>query len=184
MSVMSVSTVTMPSPSSRTRAADFVSRLLRNAAATPMPTSQCPSRVWPGCALRLLQPKRSAPRRRHSTSWRCENGIGEFSLSFGTCDCGSCEGGCPGLSGSTWVSLRMRNSTGSMPSFSAISSIAISSAIMPGASPGARIALPSGRSSTASRIAVMPVCAGIEQRASGMTAASGLPPGRSPDQLS
>ena len=69
------------------------SRLLRNAAAMPMPTSQRPSRVWPGCGLRLLQPKRSAPTRRHSMSWRCENGRS-------------------GFSGSTWVSLRMRNSIG------------------------------------------------------------------------
>ena len=79
MSVMSVSTVTTPLLSSRTRAADFVSRLLRKAAATPMPTSQRPSRTWPGCGLRLLQPKRSAPVRRHSTSWRCENGRSGFS---------------------------------------------------------------------------------------------------------
>ena len=77
-------------------------------------------------------------------SWRCENGRS-------------------GFSGSTWVSLRMRNSIGSMPSFSAISSIAISSAIMPGASPGARMALPSGRSSIASRVAVMRLRAGVEQ---------------------
>ena len=47
-----------------------------------------------------------------------------------------------------------RKSTGSIPSFSAISSIAISSAISPGASPGARMALPSAKSSTASRIAI------------------------------
>ena len=41
-----------------------------------------------------------------------------------------------------------------MLSFSAISSIAISRAIMPVASPGARMALPSARSSTASRICI------------------------------
>ena len=73
----------------------------------------------------------------------------------GTRPAGAARTAAPDVSGSTWVSLSMRNSTGSRPSFSAISSIAISSAIMPGASPGARIALPSGRSSTASRIAVM-----------------------------
>src|SRR5215831_8098516 len=37
MSVMSVSTVMTPRLSSRTRAADLARRLLRNAAATPMP---------------------------------------------------------------------------------------------------------------------------------------------------
>ena len=55
-------------PSSRTRAADFTSKLLRNAAAAPMPTSQRPSRTLPDCGLRLLQPKRSAPVRKHSVS--------------------------------------------------------------------------------------------------------------------
>ena len=69
----------------------------------------------------------------------------------------------PGLSGTTWVSLMMRNSTGSSPSFSAISSMAISSAIMPGASPGARIAFASGRSSTARRVAVSRFGARIER---------------------
>jgi len=136
MSVMSVSTVTTPRWLSRTRAPDFIARLLRNAAATPRPTSQRPSRTWPGSARRWLQPKRWAPVRRHSMSWRCEKGRS-------------------GFSGSTWVSLMTRNSTGSMPSLVAISSMAISSAIMPGASPGARMALPSGRSSTARRVAVM-----------------------------
>ena len=50
---MSVSTVTTPRLSSRTRAADVMSRLLRNAAATPMPTSQRPSRVLPGLRIAL-----------------------------------------------------------------------------------------------------------------------------------
>jgi len=49
----------------------------------------------------------------------------------------------------------MRNCTGSRPSFSAISSIAISSAIMPVASPGARIELSSARSSMAKRRCVI-----------------------------
>ena len=46
------------------------------------------------------------------------------------------------------------NSTGSMASFSAISSMATSSAIIPEASPGARMALPSGRSSVAMRLPI------------------------------
>jgi hypothetical protein len=40
----------------------------------PMPTSQRPSRTWPGFDLRADQPKRSAPVRRHSASRRCEKG--------------------------------------------------------------------------------------------------------------
>ena len=131
MSVMSVSTVTRPSALSRTRAADVMFMLLRKAAATPIPTSQRPSWVTPGAARRL-QPNRSAPSWRHRTSWRWENGRS-------------------GFIGSTLVSFMTRKATGSMPSFSAISSMAISSTIMPGASPGARMALPSGRSSSARR---------------------------------
>ena len=46
------------------------------------------------------------------------------------------DGALAGLSGTTCVSLAMRNSIGSMPSFSDISSIAISSAASPGASFG------------------------------------------------
>lgn len=65
--------VTRPSLPSRTRAPDFVRSLLRKAAATPMPTSQRPSRVDPGTAWRLLQPNFSAPTRMHSTSCRCEH---------------------------------------------------------------------------------------------------------------
>ncbi|MNL12306.1 hypothetical protein D3C87_1331700 [compost metagenome] len=128
--------MTRPPLSTPTRAPDFMTRLFRNADATPMPTSHCPAFVAPGLGLRACQPKRSAPSRRHCTNCRCENGRA-------------------GFSGSTCVSLRMRNCTGSMPAFSAISSMAISSAIMPGASPGARMALPSGRSSVASRSAVI-----------------------------
>ena len=81
-------------------------------------------------ARRRDQPNRSAPSFKQRTSWRWENGRS-------------------GFSGSTCVSFFARKSIGSMPSRSAISSIATSSAIRPGASPGARIALPSGRSSTA-----------------------------------
>jgi hypothetical protein len=40
--------VTTPLRSRRIRAADFMTRLLRKAAATPMPTSHWPSRVLPG----------------------------------------------------------------------------------------------------------------------------------------
>ena len=44
-------------------------------AATPMPISQSPvAHRCPASDCASSQPKRSAPRRRHSTSWRCENG--------------------------------------------------------------------------------------------------------------
>ena len=49
-------------------------RLLRKPIASPWPTSQRPRGSAPGVGLRLSQPKRSAPRRAHSTSWRTENG--------------------------------------------------------------------------------------------------------------
>ena len=155
MSVMSVSTVTIPLPSRRTRAADFMSRLFRNATATPMPTSHRPSRTLPGLALRFSQPKRCAPSRKHFTSCRCENGGLGLGFGGGSFAFSPSAGGGVGLSGTTWVSFRMRNSTGSMPSFSAISSIAISKAARPGASPGARMELASGKSNTASRFSVM-----------------------------
>ena len=45
-------TVTIPLESSRTRAPDLTSRLLRNPAATPIPTSHRPSRTVPGVDLR------------------------------------------------------------------------------------------------------------------------------------
>ena len=125
------------------------------AEATPMPTSQRPSRTRPGCGLRLFHPKRLAPSRKHSTSWRCENGGCGLCFSGAAFDCGSDDAGLAGLSGTTCVSLAIRNSIGSMPSFSAISSIAISSAASPGASFGARIAFASGRSSIARRFDVM-----------------------------
>ena len=63
----------MPRASSRTRAADFVSRLLRNAgghAHADQPAPVAASGRAADCAW--LQPKRSAPMRRHSTSSRCE----------------------------------------------------------------------------------------------------------------
>ncbi|MDB5935655.1 MAG: hypothetical protein JWQ01_2999 [Massilia sp.] len=77
----------------------------------------------------------------------------------------------------------MRKVTGSIFSFSAISSIATSSAMRPGASPGARIALPSGRSSTARRVAVMRWAPAYRNRVC-WVAFSGLPPARLPDQVS
>jgi hypothetical protein len=46
---MSVSTVTSPRLSSRTRAPDFITRLLRKPAATPMPVSQRPPRLPGPC---------------------------------------------------------------------------------------------------------------------------------------
>ena len=61
-----------------------------------MPTSQRPSRAWPGRGLRLFQPKRS----------RADaQALDELALREA--------GRLPGFSGSTCVSLRMRNSTGS-----------------------------------------------------------------------
>ncbi len=113
----------------------------------PMPINQRPSRTLAGLATRRSQPKRSAPVRRHSTKGRVENGMS-------------------GRSGSTWVSLRTRNATGSSPSFSAISSMATSSAIMPGASPGARIALPSA---SRGRRAAGGSCGRPRRRAAGCT---------------
>ena len=136
MSVMSVSMVNVPLRSSRARAAALEIGAPRMAAAMPMPINQWPSRTLAGVGLRCDQPKRCAPLRRHAMKGRVENG---------RCGC----------SGSTWVSLTMRSCTGSMPTRSASSSMATSSAIIPGASPGARMALPSARSSTASRTAVM-----------------------------
>src|SRR6202008_33188 len=50
MSVMSVSTVTAPLASSRTRAADLLTGAPRKAPATPWPTSQRPARAAPGPA--------------------------------------------------------------------------------------------------------------------------------------
>ena len=48
--------------------------LSRKAAATPRPTSHCPSRTCPGFGLRLAQPNFSAPSFRQPTRSRCENG--------------------------------------------------------------------------------------------------------------
>ncbi len=89
------------------------------AAATPVPIHQSPSSVARASRGRAHQPKRSAPRWRHSTSRRLLKGFP--------------------VSGSTSGSLRSRSSIGSTPAASASSSIATSSANMPGISPGARI---------------------------------------------
>ena len=128
--------------------------------ATPIPTSHRPSFTWPGRALRLFQPKRSAPTCRQRTSWRCGRTAARR-ISAGSapappsCPADRRHPGGGVLSGTTCVSLRMRRATGSIASCSANSSIAISSAMWPVASPGARMALASGRSSTDKRVAVM-----------------------------
>src|SRR3546814_15186954 len=50
-----------------------------------MSTSQRPSRTCPGLGLRRFPPKRAAPSRRHSTSFRLEKGrCGEDSGSYCT----------------------------------------------------------------------------------------------------
>jgi hypothetical protein len=73
----------------------------------------------PGAGSRPAQPKRSAPSRRHATRLRELNGTPS--------------------SGSSPGSLTIRSSTGSIPAAIASSSIADSSANIPGHSPGARI---------------------------------------------
>ncbi len=103
-------------------------------AATPVPTSQRPSRRTPGRGSRASQPKRAAPSRRQATRFRLENGLP--------------------LSGSTSGSLRTRSSIGSSPVAIASSSIAHSSANIPGHSPGARIHEGDGTSSRATRCVV------------------------------
>ena len=126
--------------------ADLVSTLSRNARATPMPTSHRPSRTLPGCGLRFSQPKRFAPTRKHSTSCRFEKGgCGSASLCFELLDCGSSTPPCRDCPERPACRCECEIRSGSRPSFSAISSIAISSATMPGASPGARIALAFGQ---------------------------------------
>ena len=72
----------------------------------------------PGLAERLLQPKSSAPRLKQGTSERLLQGNP--------------------FTGSLAGSFLMRNSTGSMPSLIASSSIALSKPKKPGASAGAR----------------------------------------------
>ena len=145
---MSVSTMTMPSRvQTHARRRFFHQRIVAESGGDAH-ADQPPAvaRFAADFGSRLSQPKRSQrPVRRQSTSLRCENRrLGSLRIDLS-------------------VVQNAKRATGSIPSFSAISSIAISSAIMPGASPGARIELPSGRLSTASRVAVMPIGAGIEQ---------------------
>ena len=100
-------------------------------AATPVPTSQPASR-WPrGVGSRRSQPNRRAPSRRQATRFRLEYGRP--------------------VVGCTSGSLRIRNSIGSSPQATAISSIADSSAHIPEHSPGARMMLGVGTSSAANR---------------------------------
>ena len=97
----------------------------------PMPTSQRPSRTWPGFGLRRSQPKRWAPSVMQRASWRVEKGLP--------------------VSGSRSGSLRRRSSMGSSCSLSASSSMAHSRLSMPEASPGARMGPAAGMSSLPSR---------------------------------
>ena len=131
MSAAAIPTLKVSSSFRRAHALDGVRRAGYTAEATPVPTSHSPSRVAPGSGLRSLHPKRSAPSRRHATRLREVNGLPD--------------------SGSTSGSLRIRSSIGSMPHAVASSSIADSSAYMPGHSPGARIHDGVGTSSAASR---------------------------------
>ena len=108
-----------------------------------MPCSQRPSRRAPG-SPRRSQPKRSAPSRRQATRLRELKRVPS--------------------SGWTSGSLAIRSSTGSMPAACASSSIADSSAYMPGHSPGARIHDGVGTSSAASRCAVRRFGAAYIQR--------------------
>ena len=113
------------------------------AAAMPMPTSQRP--VAPaGGPLRPLVP---AERARAVAA--CSRRAG------GRRRAGRSRGEPSG-------SLRMRSSIGSRPSVSASSSIATSKAIMPIASPGARMSLAHGRSSSGQRVRGEPVRRGVE----------------------
>ena len=136
MSVMSVSTVTMPLASSRTRAADFVTGLPRNEPATPMPNNQRPSRTLPGCALRLFQPNRSRALAQafHELALR-ERPAGFLGIVLRVVHHAELER----IEPEFFRHLVHRDFH----------------AMEPGASPGARIALPSGRSSTDSRVFVM-----------------------------
>ena len=78
--------------------------------AQPQPTSQSPSRIEPGRGSRSFQPKRLAAASKQRISERLVNGRP--------------------LIGSFVVSLIRRSSIGSMPSLTASSSIALSSANM------------------------------------------------------
>ena len=99
-----------------------------------MPTIQRPSRLVPG-APRRSQPNRAAPCCRQAASDRLDQGRP--------------------LSGSAGGSFRRRSAIGSMLSATASSSMALSSAKLPGASPGARIQDGVGTFSRATRCVVM-----------------------------
>ena len=115
------------------------------AEATPVPTSQSPSRRAPGRRVaRSAQPNRSAPVWRHSTSRRSDHGWP--------------------VSGSTSGSLRMRSSIGSTSRRRRVRPSPTSRANIPGQSPGARIQNGTGTSSFASRCEVLRLAAAYSIR--------------------
>ena len=118
MSVMSLSTIAVPSGHSRTRASASLRLCTRAAVAMPVPIHHSPSRRLQGARSAPFHPNRSAPWVKHSASLRELYGM-------------------PWLGWRSGI-LRSRSSTGSRPIASASSSIAHSSASMPTASPGAR----------------------------------------------
>ena len=119
MSVAPISTSYRPW-ANRMIAVEPGNRIVGNiAAATPVPCHQPSTSCARGSVGRDAHPNRSAPRRRHATRLREENGSPD--------------------SGCTSGSLRTRSSIGSMSSATASSSTAHSSPKLPGASPGARM---------------------------------------------
>jgi hypothetical protein len=119
MSDAAIRTVKPPSASAVADAVDGAAITRWVAAAVPVPISQRPSRRTPGLGSRSPQPNRRAPSRKQAITLR---------LPKGSPDTGPRSG-----------SLRMRSSIGSMPVFSASSSMADSSANAPGVSPGDRM---------------------------------------------
>jgi hypothetical protein len=71
---MDMRATSTPSPPSFTLHLEAMQLVAARSRAMPMPTSQRPSRTWPGCGLRRSQPKRSAPSLQAGTSCRVENG--------------------------------------------------------------------------------------------------------------
>ena len=119
MSCVAQDTRAVPSSRSSTVAAQAKRAAIQEQPAIPHPSVR-PSRfIEPTRGLRFDQPNFSAPVDRHSFRCREENGIFNPSSIFG--------------------SLMRRSSTGSMPSFSASSSIADSVAHRPGTAPGPRM---------------------------------------------
>ncbi len=108
MSAAPMPTTNVPSAFARANADDGARRAGYVDDATPVPTSQGPSRRTPGVGSRPAHPKRSAPSRRHWSRPRELNGSP--------------------VSGSVSGSLRTRSSIGSRPAACASSSIAHSSA--------------------------------------------------------